>query len=620
MAQEALDLPGIGEKLMRRLERNLGGHEGLVEALDRGDVAALSSVPGISRQRAVDMVKAYRGDAVDWLITDDARSLARSALAPFLDRTVTSLGRARIETLAPTTDREELDGRLAQAREHLSELARADLEPVREALTDVSHPTTPRPSPERDAALLVEESSDLARAIHEQDLDRWIDVVTDGDVVENRGLMLAATTGPTPPGAVHVPASEAWEAVPWADIAWAETNRQLLEALAKLAPLLPGGDPAGEILESLEAMDDTESADLEDAARTCVEDANETIEAEIEDVTISGQDVLEVLQGGSSHAVEEVVADARAQARKRFQEITGLSGAPFSQAYPLEVEPQRLHELEQEQRQDAALTRYRSARSVATAVRENRDAVRDAVRAAIELDRWQAVAGAREALDLSIPQLGDELSVEGALHLGLEGEGEPVDYPVPDGVALLTGANSGGKTTLVETLGQIAWLAHLGLPVPAREATVPLLEGMAYYERPRQLGAGAFEGFLRTIEDVLLSDEEVLVLADELEAMTELEAAAAILAEVVDRLDDRTAPAVLVTHLAPYILEHVDVRTDGIEAQGLNEDNELVVDRTPRIGYVARSTPELILQRLRNTAEGERQALYESMIDRLGRE
>jgi len=111
----------------------------------------------------------------------------------------------------------------------------------------------------------------------------------------------------------------------------------------------------------------------------------------------------------------------------------------------------------------------------------------------------------------------------------------------------------------------------------------------------------------------------VLVLADELEAMTELEAAAAILAEVVDRLDERDAPAVLVTHLAPYILEHVEARTDGIEAQGLDEDNELIVDRTPKVDVVARSTPELILQRLRNTADAEREQLYDSMIERLER-
>lgn len=617
VAQEGIDLPGIGETLLTRLERNLGGREGLIEALDRGDVAALAGVPGISRDRAVRLVKAHQGADLAWLRTDDAAQLARQALEPFLDRAVTSLGRARIETLTPTTDREALEARLAEARERLAELEDVDLAPVRDALRDVEHPTEPRPSPERDVAVLVDPEEELGERIREAELDRWVDVATGTDMVEARGLVLAAMTSRTPPGTVDVPVSEPWEAVPWADLAWARSNRDLLEALSRLAPLIGTEDHAGPILEDLEAMTEAEPVDLEEAAQEAVEQANARIEDEVEDVTLSGQDVLEVLQGGTSQPVEELVADARAEARARFKELTGLMGAPFGDEYPLSVDPRALQELEHERRQDRALERYRSARTVAKAVRAHRDGVETMVREAIELDRWQAISGAAEALGMQVSELGTQLEVQGALHLELAGEGEPVDYPVPNGVALLTGANSGGKTTLVETLGQVAWLTHLGLPVPAEHAEVPVLEGLAYYERPRQLGAGAFEGFLRTIEDVLLSGEEVLVLADELEAMTELEAAAAILAEVVERLDERASPAVVVTHLAPYILEHVDVRADGIEAKGLDEADELVVDRTPRIGYVARSTPELILQRLRNTTDGERRQLYDAMLDRL---
>jgi tetratricopeptide (TPR) repeat protein len=619
VAQEGIDLPGIGDKLLQRLEHQLGGREELIAALDRGDVAQLSSVQGISRRRAVRMVQAHRGDSLDWLVTDDAEPLAREALEPFLDRAVTKLGRARLETLAPAGDEDTYAQRLDELADRLDELADHDLDDVVDALEGVQHPSEPRPQPERDVAVLLDEGPVL-EGVRERDLDRWVEVVTENDAVDHHGVVLSATTGPTPQGAVHVTVGRAWEAVPWADRAWAETNRELLEALAQLAELLDVDDHATPILEALEAESVAEPPELGEIARECVDLANETVEEEIEDVSISGQDVLEVMQGGRSKAVQTVISEAQQQARERFKDETGLVGAPFSDEYPLEVDRQALERLEREQRQDRALERYRAAKEVAAAVQEHRDGVEAMVSQAIELDRWQAVARATEDLDLGVPEPADGFSVEGALHLDLRPDGTPVDYPLPDGVALLTGANSGGKTTLIETLAQIAWLAHLGLPVPADEAQVPLLDGLAYYERPRQLGAGAFEGFLRTIEDLLLDGEDVLVLADELEAMTELEAAAAILAEVVERLDARQAPAVLVTHLAPYILEHVDARTDGIEAKGLDEDNQLVVDRTPKVDVVARSTPELILQRLRNTAEDEREQLYESMIERLGRE
>ncbi len=617
MASEALDLPGIGPKLLRRLERKLGGPEGVEQALGRGDVAALSSVHGISQDRAVRIVQAHRGEALEWLLTRDAEAVAEEALTPFLARAVSSLGRARLSTLAPTRDPDVFEQRLERARGWLERLETVDLEATAGHLRAIEHPSQPRPKPERDVAILAEPGSQVLEEIDEEGLDKWVDVVTQADAIPRGSLVLAPTMNEVPPGAVHLPAKHGWEAVPWKDLAWLEANRRLLESLARLAPLLQAEDHASPLIEALTDGPQFGELDLEEIAQELVAEANATVEERIEEVTLSGKAVLEVLQGGTSRDVDQLVNEAHQEACKAFRAHTGLASDPFTEAYPIELDHSALAQLERERRQDVALERFRAAQSVARGVREHREGIDAMVEAGIELDAWQAVARTAEALALSLPEPGETFEVNGALHLSLQGEGEPVDYPVPNGVALLTGANSGGKTTLLETLGQIALLAHLGLPVPAQGAKVPVLDGLAYYARPRQLGAGAFEGFLRTVEDVLLTEDRVLVLADELEAMTELEAASAIIAEVVARLDAREAPAVLVTHLAPFILEHVQARTDGIEAKGLDESNQLVVDRTPRIGQVARSTPELILQRLRNEADGEREALYAAMLDRL---
>ena len=56
------------------------------------------------------------------------------------------------------------------------------------------------------------------------------------------------------------------------------------------------------------------------------------------------------------------------------------------------------------------------------------------------------------------------------------------------------------------------------------------------------------------------------------------------------------------------------VRVDGIEAEGLDENNNLRVCRSPRYNYLARSTPELILDRLVRTTKGQEKEFYSRLL------
>ena len=56
---------------------------------------------------------------------------------------------------------------------------------------------------------------------------------------------------------------------------------------------------------------------------------------------------------------------------------------------------------------------------------------------------------------------------------------------------------------------------------------------------------------------------------------------------------------VLVTHLGEELAKECkEARIDGIEAERLNEKLELVVNRNPKINVLAKSTPQLIVERL----------------------
>ena len=59
----------------------------------------------------------------------------------------------------------------------------------------------------------------------------------------------------------------------------------------------------------------------------------------------------------------------------------------------------------------------------------------------------------------------------------------------------------------------------------------------------------------------------------------------------------------MATHLGAEIANSLPkgARVDGIEAKGLDENFELVVDHNPVMGRLAHSTPELIVEKMANS-------------------
>ncbi|OPY19410.1 MAG: DNA-binding protein MutS2 [Methanomethylovorans sp. PtaU1.Bin073] len=183
-------------------------------------------------------------------------------------------------------------------------------------------------------------------------------------------------------------------------------------------------------------------------------------------------------------------------------------------------------------------------------------------------------------------------------------------------IVLLSGVNSGGKTSLLELLAQCIILTHMGFPVPVADMEIGLTDGLYYFAKSKgTLDAGAFETTLIDFS-VVADGSGKIVLVDELESITEPGASARIISGILEMLsENEKSLAVFVSHLSELILENTqsNVRVDGIEASGLDCDLNLIVDRTPRYNYVARSTPELIVERLLRRTNGNEHVFYERL-------
>jgi dsDNA-specific endonuclease/ATPase MutS2 len=109
-----------------------------------------------------------------------------------------------------------------------------------------------------------------------------------------------------------------------------------------------------------------------------------------------------------------------------------------------------------------------------------------------------------------------------------------------------------------------------------------------------------------------------LILIDELEAITEPGSAAKIIGEFLNILNENEdCFVVLVTHLGEEILKIADVRCDGIEASGLDDNLDLIVDRQPVFYKMGKSTPELIVEKLYKKSKNREKDVFERVLKRL---
>lgn len=119
-------------------------------------------------------------------------------------------------------------------------------------------------------------------------------------------------------------------------------------------------------------------------------------------------------------------------------------------------------------------------------------------------------------------------------------------------VFILTGANQGGKTTFIRSVGLIQCLAQVGMFVPCRKASLRMVEQIhTHFSREDECGAsvGRFEQELQRIHEILknLRDGD-MVLLNETFTSTQRTVAVVLLKRLLQEMDRRHCCGGLVTH------------------------------------------------------------------------
>ncbi|MFP8952561.1 MutS-related protein [Natrialbaceae archaeon A-arb3/5] len=569
---------GVGPKTRETLIAALG-QDRAVRAIEAGDVRALTDA-GLTRGRATRILRrAIGGDGMDTLATSDARSAYKELLDLIVDHAVTERAADRIRVLTPLTSREAIDERLDRVlstRDVWVDLAPDD----REAVLDAYDRYDERDGTERAAV-------EAALAVLDADVD----------------------AGP-------------FESI-------AELDREALADASRALAALEGrrvasgaDDELDRLRETLETIDemDANALDLIDELRSDgVRDADQ-FQAAFEEYLLAETSVT-----------AEQVRDAMPTDAADATDFVGSTVRTLRSDLVAAID----------EREQAVASEFEAT------IEESRTAIDQAVTAVDDIAFQLSLARFALEYDCTRPTFvdgdGAAVSVVNARNLTVASNEsttvQPVTYAlgehgvtdVPAGVnsvpgrervGVLTGANSGGKTTLLETLCQVVLLATMGLPVPADRATVTPVDSLVFHRRHASFNAGVLESTLRSVVPPLSADGRTLMLVDEFEAITEPGSAADLLHGLVTLTVDRDALGVFVTHLADD-LEPLppEARVDGIFAEGLNPELELRVDYQPRFGTVGRSTPEFIVSRLvANAADRGERAGFETLAEAVGNE
>ena len=620
------DIKGIGDKISEKIINSVGGEEELQLIVDNVDVEKIANIDGISRRKAIEIMnQLLNNPEYEFMKSDRAIELYDDIINKILSYSNTSYSKNRILLLSPSKDINRINSQLdfvMKAKEHVSKLPIIKLRGLMRNLKEVEEV---KAEYDPSKVILVETDEDNSY-LTDLGLNQYYPILTASDspllqeelmnydlvfYVYSQGVLDFEGM----PNLIMINIEENdYEIVPEKIIDFFIQNKDLFSRVHEIQKIRNKESILGEIIPIIDELNiiDKREVNIEELVYSLKDDMDEELEKSIKDVDLEGDEILNLLNNNFPPKISKIFDEIISKRKEIIREETGLSFDPFLRTYPITIDEDEIKRVNLEQSSRKENDIFDIRKNAAIELNSIKEKAIAEVNDTICFDYEFSLGSFAYEYDLCRPEFSDEIKLNGALHLELalkkdKEHVQKVDYQLTknENIALLTGANSGGKTTLLETLTQISIMAQMGLPVSADKAEIKLFDEIYHFSKKRSLDAGAFESFLNVFIPIVTTNSEKLVLLDELEGITELDAAVKIISTFIDMIKESNSYGIIVTHMARELMNYTNIRVDGIEAKGLDENYNLIVDRTPKMNFLAKSTPELILKRIYEKSEDE---------------
>lgn len=633
MVDDLKKISGVGDKLSQKILNEIGGEAELEKIVLNRDLNKIAAIDGVSQRKAVEIVNQLLGNPKEqFLKSERAKQIYEEIISKILEFSNTQYSKNRILLLYPSKDVDLINSNLdfvMKAKEKVKNLPSDDIKRI---LTHIDLPKEIEPEYDGTTAILVESLEDY-EYLSKKKINKYHPILTINDpAIENGELNLYdlilyvySDGGLDIDGMQNVVMigidEPDFNIVPDKVINHYIKNEDVFRKVLELKKILGEDSDLEEVFQILDEIDCFKRVDinLDEIVKSAKNHANDEIENSIKSIDLQGDEILDLLNNDMPDKIAKLFDENIREARSDIKQISGIDFDPFIKKYPLEIDDDELKRVKNSMDSKHELELFDMKLKAVNRFEQLKDKIQEELQFALNFDYEFTLGTFANFYDLKPAIIGDKFSFEGVINLDIlkEDKLQYVDYEIyPENVVLLTGANSGGKTTLLETVAQISIMAQMGLPVLAKSAEIRLMDEIYYFSKSRSLDAGAFESFLNTFIPIVTTDTQKLVLLDELEGITELDAAVKIISSFIEMISESDSNAIIVTHMANEIMKYADVRVDGIEAKGLDANYNLIVDRTPKMNYLAKSTPELILKRVHQKADGDLKKVYERILEK----